>query len=75
MMSVLKNEGLCFVSSSQGDSTGPRPRLCVLKKGEGGYGFNLHSEKSRPGQFIRAVDDNSPAHRAGLKPQDKIIQV
>uniref|UniRef100_A0A8D2ZIT8 Na(+)/H(+) exchange regulatory cofactor NHE-RF1 n=1 Tax=Scophthalmus maximus TaxID=52904 RepID=A0A8D2ZIT8_SCOMX len=54
---------------------GPRPRLCQLGKGANGYGFNLHSEKSKPGQFIRAVDDDSPAQRAGLKPQDKIIQV
>uniref|UniRef100_A0A3B3XID9 Na(+)/H(+) exchange regulatory cofactor NHE-RF n=1 Tax=Poecilia mexicana TaxID=48701 RepID=A0A3B3XID9_9TELE len=54
---------------------GPRPRLCHMKKGSGGYGFNLHSEKNKPGQFIRAVDDDSPAQRAGLRPQDKILQV
>ncbi|XP_034063850.1 Na(+)/H(+) exchange regulatory cofactor NHE-RF1-like isoform X2 [Gymnodraco acuticeps] len=46
-----------------------------MQKGSSGYGFNLHSEKSRPGQFIRAVDDGSPAQQAGLKPQDKILQV
>ncbi|XP_029954275.1 Na(+)/H(+) exchange regulatory cofactor NHE-RF1a [Salarias fasciatus] len=62
------------VSSSTKDD-GPRPRLCHLKKGSTGYGFNLHSEKTRPGQFIRAVDDDSPAQRAGLRAQDKIIQV
>uniref|UniRef100_A0A3B4B3R4 Na(+)/H(+) exchange regulatory cofactor NHE-RF n=1 Tax=Periophthalmus magnuspinnatus TaxID=409849 RepID=A0A3B4B3R4_9GOBI len=59
----------------QEEKSGPRPRLCHLKKGPGGYGFNLHSDKSRPGQFIRAVDDDSAAQRAGLKPNDKIIQV
>ncbi|KAL0964878.1 hypothetical protein UPYG_G00330310 [Umbra pygmaea] len=52
-----------------------RPRLCSMKKGSTGYGFNLHSEKSKPGQYIRAVDPDSPAEKAGLKPQDKIIQV
>uniref|UniRef100_A0A8C8HX13 Na(+)/H(+) exchange regulatory cofactor NHE-RF n=1 Tax=Oncorhynchus tshawytscha TaxID=74940 RepID=A0A8C8HX13_ONCTS len=52
-----------------------RPRLCSLKKGATGYGFNLHSEKSKPGQYIRAVDEDSPADKAGLKPQDKILQV
>uniref|UniRef100_A0A4W5JB71 Na(+)/H(+) exchange regulatory cofactor NHE-RF n=1 Tax=Hucho hucho TaxID=62062 RepID=A0A4W5JB71_9TELE len=52
-----------------------RPRLCLLKKGVTGYGFNLHSEKSKPGQYIRAVDEDSPADRAGLKPHDKILQV
>ncbi|XP_043958517.1 Na(+)/H(+) exchange regulatory cofactor NHE-RF1-like [Gambusia affinis] len=62
-------------SSTKGERDGPRPRLCHMKKGSGGYGFNLHSEKNKPGQFIRAVDDDSPAQRAGLRPQDKIIQV
>lgn len=51
------------------------PRLCVLKKGPNGYGFNLHSEKSKPGQFIRSVDPGSPAARAGLQQQDKIVEV
>ena len=46
-----------------------------MKKGATGYGFNLHSEKSKPGQYIRAVDEESPADKAGLKPQDKIVQV
>uniref|UniRef100_A0A1A7XQH1 Na(+)/H(+) exchange regulatory cofactor NHE-RF n=2 Tax=Iconisemion striatum TaxID=60296 RepID=A0A1A7XQH1_9TELE len=62
-------------SGSKGESMGPRPRLCHMKKGTTGYGFNLHSEKSKPGQFIRAVDEGSPAQIAGLQPQDKIIQV
>ncbi|CAG5911250.1 unnamed protein product [Menidia menidia] len=66
---------LSVSSSTKEEREGPRPRLCHLKKGPTGYGFNLHSEKSKPGQFIRAVDDNSPASRAGLRPQDKIIQV
>ncbi|XP_053550323.1 Na(+)/H(+) exchange regulatory cofactor NHE-RF2 [Bombina bombina] len=51
------------------------PRLCHLKKGSNGYGFNLHSEKSRPGQFIRSVDPGSPAAKAGLKPQDRLVEV
>uniref|UniRef100_A0A1A8RJY1 Na(+)/H(+) exchange regulatory cofactor NHE-RF1 n=1 Tax=Nothobranchius rachovii TaxID=451742 RepID=A0A1A8RJY1_9TELE len=60
---------------SKAESTGARPRLCHMQKGTSGYGFNLHSEKSKPGQFIRAVDAGSPAELAGLRPQDKIIQV
>ncbi|NXS05148.1 NHRF1 protein, partial [Oxylabes madagascariensis] len=40
-----------------------------------GYGFNLHSDKSRPGQYVRAVDPGSPAEAAGLAPQDRIIEV
>ncbi|XP_068769311.1 Na(+)/H(+) exchange regulatory cofactor NHE-RF1 [Struthio camelus] len=52
-----------------------RPRLCRMKKGPNGYGFNLHSDKSRPGQYVRAVDPDSPAEAAGLSPQDRIIEV
>nr|XP_046186926.1 Na(+)/H(+) exchange regulatory cofactor NHE-RF1-like [Oncorhynchus gorbuscha] len=52
-----------------------RPRLCVIKKGAHGYGFNLHSEKARPGQYIRAVDEDSPAQRSGLLAKDRIVQV
>lgn len=52
-----------------------RPRLCHIKKGPNGYGFNLHSDKSRPGQYIRAVDPDSPAEAAGLRPQDRIVEV
>ncbi|MGH0128268.1 UNVERIFIED_CONTAM: hypothetical protein FKN15_034104 [Acipenser sinensis] len=51
------------------------PRLCVLIRGESGYGFNLHSEKSKPGQYIRSVDTGSPADKAGLKPQDRLIEL
>uniref|UniRef100_A0A8C2DF10 Na(+)/H(+) exchange regulatory cofactor NHE-RF n=1 Tax=Cyprinus carpio TaxID=7962 RepID=A0A8C2DF10_CYPCA len=51
------------------------PRLCVIEKGPNGFGFNLHSEKSRPGQYISAIDDDSPAQRSGLKLKDRIIQV
>uniref|UniRef100_A0A8B9I829 NHERF family PDZ scaffold protein 2 n=1 Tax=Anser brachyrhynchus TaxID=132585 RepID=A0A8B9I829_9AVES len=61
-----------------GDLNGQKelcPRLCHLKKGPNGYGFNLHSEKSRPGQFIRSVDPDSPASRAGLRPQDRLVEV
>ncbi|KAG8565002.1 hypothetical protein GDO81_012662 [Engystomops pustulosus] len=52
-----------------------RPRLCTMKKGSGGYGFNLHSDKHHPGQYIRAVDPDSPAERAGLRPKDRIVEV
>uniref|UniRef100_UPI00398F2C75 Na(+)/H(+) exchange regulatory cofactor NHE-RF1 n=1 Tax=Pristiophorus japonicus TaxID=55135 RepID=UPI00398F2C75 len=52
-----------------------RPRLCRMLKGSNGYGFNLHSEKSKTGQYIRAVDPDSPAECSGLLPQDRIIEV
>lgn len=40
-----------------------------------GYGFNLHAEKDKPGQYIGLVDDNSPASTGGLKANDRIIEV
>ncbi|KAM6155302.1 Na(+)/H(+) exchange regulatory cofactor NHE-RF2 isoform 3-T3 [Rhynchocyon petersi] len=61
------------------DVNGPprelRPRLCHLRKGPQGYGFNLHSDKSRPGQYIRSVDPGSPAAYSGLRAQDRLIEV
>ena len=54
-----------------------RPRLCHLRKWSyfQGFGFNLHAEKTRNGQFIGKVDPNSPAEAAGLKEKDRIIEV
>ncbi|XP_051851120.1 Na(+)/H(+) exchange regulatory cofactor NHE-RF1 isoform X1 [Antechinus flavipes] len=60
---------------SQQEQKELRPRLCVMKKGPNGYGFNLHSDKSKPGQYIRAVDSNSPAEASGLQAQDRIVEV
>ncbi|XP_072560946.1 Na(+)/H(+) exchange regulatory cofactor NHE-RF2 [Paramormyrops kingsleyae] len=60
---------------NQTETTELFPRLCHLLRGETGYGFNLHSEKSRPGQYIRSLDPGSAADRAGLKPQDRLIEV
>lgn len=60
---------------SQPDRRELRPRLCAMKKGANGYGFNLHSDKSKPGQFIRAVDPDSPAEASGLRAQDRIVEV
>ena len=55
----------------------PPPRLChVIKRSDfPGYGFNLHAERSRPGQFIGKVDEGSPAEAAGLREGDRIGQV
>lgn len=55
----------------------PSPRLCIIVKWPDfeGYGFNLHADKSRPGQYIGKVDENSPAEAAGLREDDRIIEV
>lgn len=53
------------------------PRLCHVIKKENfdGYGFNLHAEKGKPGQYIGKVDDGSPAESSGLKQGDRILEV
>ena len=59
------------------DKNAPQPRLCHLRRWPNfmGYGFNLHCEKARPGQYIGKVDPNSPAESAGLRENDRIIEV
>ena len=47
----------------------------VLSPDFKGYGFNLHTVKEKPGQFIGQVDEGSPAERALLKQGDRIIEV
>ncbi|KAK2500348.1 hypothetical protein MC885_007264 [Smutsia gigantea] len=50
-------------------------RLCTVKKGANGYGFNLHSDMFKPGQFMRAVDPDSPAEASGLRAKDRIVEL
>lgn len=52
-----------------------RPRLCVLEKGPSGYGFHLHGEKGKTGQFIRLVEADTPASAAGLLAGDRLVFV
>lgn len=54
-----------------------KPRLCHLVKWPDfqGYGFNLHAERGKAGQFIGKVDEGSPAEAAGLKEGDRIVEI
>lgn len=54
-----------------------KTRLCHIQKCENfdGYGFNLHAEKGKPGQYIGKVDEGSPAETAGLRQGDRILEV
>lgn len=51
------------------------PRLCRLEKGPNGYGFHLHGEKGKVGQFIRLVEPDSPAETSGLRAGDRLVEV
>ncbi|KAM8879405.1 Na(+)/H(+) exchange regulatory cofactor NHE-RF2 isoform 2-T2 [Spinachia spinachia] len=51
------------------------PRLCHLVKGNRGYGFNLHSNKTKDGQFVRSVDPGSTAEAGGIRPGDRLVEV
>lgn len=55
--------------------TRPRPRLCLLEKGSDGYGFHLHGEKGKSGQFIRLVEPDSTAEASGLRAGDRLVFV
>ena len=63
--------------SSMVPDDAPRPRLCHLEKSPDfvGYGFNLHAEKGKAGQFIGDVDPGSPAALADLCRGDRIVEV
>nr|XP_049575326.1 Na(+)/H(+) exchange regulatory cofactor NHE-RF2 [Syngnathus scovelli] len=63
------------IEASPEPSTELLPRLCHLVKGETGYGFNLHSNKAKGGQFVRSVDPHSPAERADVRPGDRLVEV
>lgn len=58
-------------------SEAPAIRLChVIKWSDyDGFGFNLHTEKSKPGQYLGKIDPGSPAQLAGLKEGDRIVEV
>ena len=65
------------LSSHTDNADGPRPRLCILHTWPDfqGFGFNLHAEKGKPGQFIGKVDPNSPSDAAGMRQGDRIVEV
>lgn len=46
-----------------------------MEKGAGGYGFHLHGEKGKSGQFIRLVEPDTPASAAGLFAGDQLVFV
>lgn len=72
---ITQLEAQIQAQSQPRDPSELAPRLCHLVRSDTGYGFNLHSERSRPGQYIRSLDPGSAADHAGLRPQDRLIEV
>ncbi|XP_067665231.1 putative PDZ domain-containing protein PDZK1P1 [Haliotis asinina] len=62
---------------SRNNNTQYRARLCHLKKWSSfdGYGFYLQSQDGVRGTCIGKVDPDSPAEAAGLRKNDRIIEV
>lgn len=56
-------------------TTERKPRLCLMTKEDSGYGFHLHGEKGKSGQFIRKVETGSPAEASGLRAGDRVVAV
>lgn len=65
------------MSSEKLNGNHSKARLCHIRKIDNfdGYGFNLHAEKGKPGQYIGKVDEGSPAEAAGLRQGDRILEV
>ncbi|XP_056399440.1 Na(+)/H(+) exchange regulatory cofactor NHE-RF4 isoform X2 [Hyla sarda] len=71
----IDNPALCL-GEDPGTDPEPAPRVCVLRKDANGtFGFYLRMEIERDGHVIRQVVPGGPAHLAGLKDGDQVLQV
>ncbi|XP_056145096.1 Na(+)/H(+) exchange regulatory cofactor NHE-RF3 [Lampris incognitus] len=53
----------------------PKPKLCYLVKSNSGYGFGLRSAVGEPGLFMTDVTPGSVADKAGVKVNDRLLEV
>ncbi|XP_018533784.1 Na(+)/H(+) exchange regulatory cofactor NHE-RF3 [Lates calcarifer] len=53
----------------------PKPKLCYLVKSSSGYGFSVRSVKGEQGLFMTEVVPGGAADRAGVKTNDRILEV
>ncbi|KAM4731766.1 LOW QUALITY PROTEIN: Na(+)/H(+) exchange regulatory cofactor NHE-RF3 [Anableps anableps] len=53
----------------------PKPKLCYLVKSSTGFGFSLRSVKGEPGLFMTEVVSGSVAYSAGVRNEDRLIEV
>uniref|UniRef100_A0A8D0B430 PDZ domain containing 1 n=1 Tax=Salvator merianae TaxID=96440 RepID=A0A8D0B430_SALMN len=52
-----------------------QPRLCYLVKEKNSYGFSLKTTAGEKGLFIIDVAPKGPAAKAGVKPNDRLIEI
>ncbi|XP_029434211.1 Na(+)/H(+) exchange regulatory cofactor NHE-RF3 [Rhinatrema bivittatum] len=52
-----------------------KPRTVEMKKGSDGYGFYLREDHDRKGQFIKNIEAGSPAEKAAIKDNDRVVAV
>ncbi|XP_045910627.1 Na(+)/H(+) exchange regulatory cofactor NHE-RF3 [Micropterus dolomieu] len=53
----------------------PKPKLCYLVKSSTGFGFSLRSDKDKEGFFMTEVIPGGMADRAGVKINDRLLEV
>ncbi|CAM9854864.1 unnamed protein product [Lampetra planeri] len=69
-----KTTAAAAATSAKGPSSqGPRPRLCTLKRSSDGFGFHLKSIEGSEDMFIMDVKYGSPAEKAGLRSEDRLV--
>ncbi|XP_042317078.1 Na(+)/H(+) exchange regulatory cofactor NHE-RF3 isoform X1 [Sceloporus undulatus] len=52
-----------------------QPRLCYLIKEQNSYGFSLKTTAGQKGLFIIDVAPQGPAAKAGVQPNDRLIEI
>ena len=67
----------CFSLSSDLDLVPPKPRLCHLSRSDlkQEFGFNLFKRRDVEGQFVGGVESGSAAHQAGLREEDRVVEL
>ena len=55
----------------------PKPRLCHLSRSDlkQEFGFNLFKRRDVEGQFVGGVESGSAAHQAGLREEDRVVEL
>ncbi|XP_034042296.1 Na(+)/H(+) exchange regulatory cofactor NHE-RF3 [Thalassophryne amazonica] len=53
----------------------PKPKLCYLVKSSSGFGFSLRSARGEDGLFITELIPGCVAERAGVKADDRLLEI